>query len=470
MTKKISNFGRNVEYTPAEVYQPESPDDVLDILNKHRGEEIRAVGKLHSWSQAIKTTGVLIDMRLLKSIDIERDERTTLVDVEAGCQIKRLVRELAKEDLTLPSLGLIDEQTVAGATATGTHGSGKNSLSHYIESVSIAHYGPRTGRARITTIRSGQDLKAARCSLGLMGIVVSLKLRCRPRYRLEELTRMHDSLTSVLALENEYPQQQFYLFPWTWKYLGHHRVETEAQRSWLAPLYQAYWFGMIDVGLHLIMIFLARVLRSGWAQRFFYRWIVNLTVIRNIRVVDDSSSILTMQHELFRHIEIEIFVQRAQLESTINYLKDVISRFGGVNRRPLPSTRTSLEQLGRWEEFTQYRGKYTHHYPICVRRIRSDATLISMCSPGDPVNEDWYAISLISFQRPKDRKGFFDFANFVAETCSRLFQARCHWGKYHSLDRETIESLYPKLDQFRESVKRHDPDGVFCNDWLRELI
>ena len=43
--------------------------------------------------------------------------------------------ELAESKHTLPSLGLIDEQTVAGATATGTHGSGRNSLSHYVQAV-----------------------------------------------------------------------------------------------------------------------------------------------------------------------------------------------------------------------------------------------------------------------------------------------------------------------------------------------
>ena len=470
MAKKIANFGRNLEFLPAAVYRPETSEEVLELLNRHREQEIRAIGTLHSWSRAPVTDGVMLELKHLNSIEIDRNHQSTSVTVGAGCQLKRLVKHLAGQGLTLPSLGLIDEQTVAGATATGTHGSGKNSLSHYIETVSIAHYDEQSGAAKITVVESGSDLKAARCSLGLMGIIVSLQIRCRQEYRIEEHARSHDTLESVLSEEASYPQQQFYLMPWSWRFFAHHRVETDAPNSWLAPLYRAYCFFGIDFGLHLVIYILVKLIRSAWAVRFFYKRIVPFAVIRNWKIVEDSSATLTMQHELFRHIEIEVFVQRSQLDDATQYLIDVISVFGGQELNHPQSTEALLEKIGRWDELVQAHGTYVHHYPICYRRILTDETLISMASPGEQIDEDWYSISLISYQWPSDRKGFFAFADFLGSTFAQLFNGRCHWGKYQSLDRETIESLYPSIDEFRNAIERFDPAGVFKNEWFRQLF
>ena len=51
---EIVNFGGNVRFTPAQVYIPESEQDVLDILNRHRNGHIRVVASLHAWSNAFK--------------------------------------------------------------------------------------------------------------------------------------------------------------------------------------------------------------------------------------------------------------------------------------------------------------------------------------------------------------------------------------------------------------------------------
>jgi len=204
--------------------------------------------------------------------------------------------------------------------------------------------------------------------------------------------------------------------------------------------------------------------------RMFFKRILPFAIIRNWKVVEGSSAILTMQHELFRHIEIEVFVQRSKLEDATQLLIDVISVFGGREFKHRQSTEPSLKKIGRWDELEQHRGEYVHHYPICIRRILPDATLISMASPGESMDEDWYAISLISYQWPRDRMGFFAFAEFVGPTFAQLFGGRCHWGKYQPLDRATIEALYPMIDEFRDTVKRFDPNGVFKNDWLRQLF
>ena len=258
----IYNFGRNQVLRPASFYEPGSAQEVLEILDRHRGEQIRAIGSLHSWSEAPCGDGVVISLRRLNTIDVHETGPEDSASVGAGAQIKTILHALKKRGKTLPSLGLITEQTIAGAMSTGTHGSGKNSLSHYVQAVRIARYDADTGRAIIEDIEAGDDLRAARCSLGCLGVILSVRIRIRELYSVEEHWREYESLEDVLAAEHEYPLQQFLLVPWKWTFLAQHRKEMPYGRSWLAWLYRLYWFLLIDLALHLLLLFAARIVKN----------------------------------------------------------------------------------------------------------------------------------------------------------------------------------------------------------------
>lgn len=456
--KTISNFGKNVSFTPATYSEPKSEEDVLQLLQKHRDQNIRVVASRHGWSDGIRTDGLLIDVQHLNHVTVDKEQQT--VRVGAGCKIKHLLQQIKLEGLTLPSLGLIDEQTVAGATANGTHGSGKHSLSHYIVRVRVAHYDSETGQPTVSVIESGQDLLAGRCSLGLLGVILEIEFTTRPTYNVQEHSKFHRSLECVLAAEKEYPLQQFFLMPWSWQWIGQHRIESDQPRSRFAGLYRVYWHLGIDWGLHLVMYLLVKILRASILVRSFYRFLLPLVFVRNLRVTDDSHSMLTMEHELFRHIEIEFFVTRSKLEAALDYVKDSMIAFSG--QRPVDASVTVPKE---------HIGTYCHHYPICVRRILSDETLISMASPvADNSDEDWYSISVISIEWPNRREGFVLLAEFLASQLASRFDARCHWGKYNPLDRASNERLYPMLDEFRNVVERFDPQGHFANQWLRDVV
>ena len=467
-TEKIWNFGKNVCIEPKFFYCPESAAEVIDVLERHRQEKIRVIGSLHAWSDATKTSGVLLELSRINSVSVDANALT--VTVGGGCKVKHLLKELAHHKLTLPSVGLIDEQTVAGATATATHGSGRHSLSHYIIALEIAHFDQATGEPKISRVDSGVELEAARCSLGLMGVVLSITFRCIPCYNIEEHTAVHSDLKSVLAMEDECPQQQFYLMPWSWSFFGHHRVASDKPRSKFASLYRWYCFLVIDVGLHIAVYVLSKIIKGAWAAQFFFRRILPFTIIRNWKVVDDSHSMLTMEHELFRHLEIELFVQRSKLQEASDFLVHVLKRSAGSTEAGSVEIEGQLDQLETRSEFESLNGCYVHHYPICFRRIVNDDALISMAAASGESDEDWFAISLISYQKPNDRDGFFKFAHFVAPAFSKLFKGRCHWGKYNPLEKSDNEAVYPRLDDFRKVCEEFDRDGFFRNDWLERVL
>ena len=461
------NFGRNRVLQPSAAYTPADEQEVLEILNRHRGQSIRAVGRLHSWSEAVLGDGVQLDLRRLNDVVLEPDGDQFVATVGAGCQIKRLLKELNRGGATLHSLGLITVQTIAGAISTGTHGSGRHSMSHYVEEVRLARYDESTGQAIIDELSDGESLLAARCSLGSLGIILSVKIRCRAQYNVQEHFTESRRLEDVMDAEESYPIQQFYLIPWRWSYFIQHRREDTGKRSLLAKLYRIYWLSVMDYGLHLQILFLERMLRSRRMIRFAFRRIVSAFLIRKWKVTDRSSSMLVMKHEAFRHIEIELFVPRDQLADALKFTREIIKVAGGKESTLSAVNQQRIDDLGMQEDLDGLHDQYCHHYPICVRRVIPDDTLISMASGG---NQDWYAVSFISYARPKRRAGFSLFASFMARSMSQLFQARPHWGKICPLEASELTSLYPRFDSFRTVCNSLDPQGVFQNEWTTALL
>src|SRR5690349_9658239 len=114
MTKSFTNFGGNLRFSPAAQLTPRTENEVLRVLADHPGRKIRAVGRLHSWSELAVTDEILVDLRHLNQVRIEHEADGGWVTVGGGCQIKRLLVVLDRTHLTIPTLGLIAEQTIAG--------------------------------------------------------------------------------------------------------------------------------------------------------------------------------------------------------------------------------------------------------------------------------------------------------------------------------------------------------------------
>ena len=74
-------------------------------------------------------------------------------------------------------------------------------------------------------------MREARGSLGGLGIILGVRIRCRSQYNIEEHWQEYPTLDPVLVAEKEFPLQQFFLVPWRWTYLAQHRQETSSRRS-----------------------------------------------------------------------------------------------------------------------------------------------------------------------------------------------------------------------------------------------
>ena len=182
---------------------------------------------------------------------------------------------------------------------------------------------------------------------------------------------------------------------------------------------------------------------------------------------------------------------RSSLKPALEHVQETITVFGGQQPADQKSGNDSATAI-----HDQQQGMYCHHYPICVRRVLADDTLVSMTGPSresefaqttpqenftdEAVSEsrnnetsnenDWYAISFISYERPDRRAGFFVFAKFLASSMHVRFGARCHWGKHNPLDLTANEQLYPQLATFRQVVQRFVPHSRFSNVWVHDVL
>ena len=465
--RQIANFGGNVRFTPRHLYKPATEAEVLEILNKHAYGKVRVLGALHSWRPSVVDADAMVDMCRFDAVDIERARNGSVwAVVGGGCRIKDLLWKLQQlAGVTLPSIGLMTEQSIAGAISTGTHGSGRHPMSHYMAEIRVAAY-DANGKARVYEWKSGVELRAARCAVGCMGIILSVKFRCVLRYEVAESIVSCTTLDEVLAKESEFSLQQFYLLPHRWTYLVQRRAALDwpKRRSLGALIYRAYWHLFIDIGLHVVLRLLVDFVKRPSLVRFFYRHILTKLIPKNRTVIDRDCRMLVMEHELFRHFEIEILVPSRHLQSSAAFVRAIVEAFDRPSAVVSPEIATKLQAIGLDRELQALRGSFTHHYPITFRRVLADDTLISM-SCGDA--EPYYAISFITYAQQGD--AFFGLASFLARSMTKLFAARLHWGKHFPLTREEIAELYPGLAEFRRICRQVDPNGVFRNDFSKRI-
>lgn len=467
--RKIVNFGGNQRWY-SDCRRPESEDEILEILQQNPRATVRAIGSGHSWSDVAANTDIALDMSAFCSVDIITDDGEQRVRVGAGCRLQDLLDKLhSMSDRTLPTLGAIKKQTISGAISTGTHGSGLQSLSHFVVTVRTAVFDHATGHPVIREFREGPELEAARCGLGCVGIILSVDLPTVPKYLVSETIRFRDSIDEIVAAFDEQPLSNFVLTPYSWTFAMFERKPVKMRRrstaEWCkAWFFRAYGFAVMDVGFHVGM-HVARLLgpvgiRAGLR-------LAPIFLIRNRERIDDAEHVLTTYHYLFRHEEMEIFVREAELRRAVEFVRAAVEHFAGFEATFPSQFLPAIKEAGLEQALHDQRGSYTHHYPLFCRRILPDETMISMTASCD---EPMYSISIFNYDRPAHRERYHEFCRFLAYTLLRLVHARLHWGKHFPFQYRDIASAYPRLEEFRTLCRSLDANGNLRNGYTKQVL
>jgi FAD/FMN-containing dehydrogenase len=171
-----SNWAGNVSCRPRQIAQPATVVELQQLV-ADSDLEVRVAGAGHSFSPLCATDGLLVDLSALTGLQAVDTASSTAV-VAAGTCISDLGEPLRTAGFGLANQGDVDTQAIAGAIATGTHGSGAfGSLATVVRSAEVV-------------LPSGDLVRQeeAGLALGMLGVIVSLELAVEPAYRLHERT------------------------------------------------------------------------------------------------------------------------------------------------------------------------------------------------------------------------------------------------------------------------------------------
>lgn len=488
-----ATWARTFASRPELFIQPSTVAQVEQVIKlaRHRRRRIATTGCGHSPSDMTCTSSWLVNLDRLNRI-IEIDRASCIVTVEAGIRLYDLSAELAKHDLALPNLGSINEQSLAGACATGTHGS---SLRHGLLSDDIVALkitlGDGTTRtcSRDTTDPDESDLfRAALLSLGTLGIVVEISLRAVPSFRLRwSQTVDKDTVafeawkrgdTDGTSRHSELWTQSHFVRVWWFPYTrravvwsAEDAVESPEEAPDFTPP-TSYYDSALGYLVYHNLLYLSRFVPRilPWIEWFVFG----------------------MQYG-FRNGSTTSGLQPSDKALLMNCL---YSQF--VNEWAIPLARgpEALTRLGAWinrlkpgdEGYVDHgipfsaEGLYVHA-PVEVRvadtaakqdaRRKENPDSLSTRPFLDPTPTDGPTLYLNAIMyRPyfKDPPGV-DRYNEAFEWLMRDLGGKPHWAKNFGSDHSELAAAYgDDLTKFNAVRNASDPDGVFVGPWHRRNL
>jgi xylitol oxidase len=173
----LTNWAGNITFGAARVHRPGSLDELQSVVAA--SDRVRALGSGHSFSPVADTTADLVSVAgLPATVEVSADRTTATV--AAGMRYGEVAVALQAHGLALHNLGSLPHISVAGAVATGTHGSGPTlgSLSTAVVGLDLV---TATG-AMLRLDRTDPRFPGATVSLGALGVVTAVTLAVQPTY------------------------------------------------------------------------------------------------------------------------------------------------------------------------------------------------------------------------------------------------------------------------------------------------
>jgi alditol oxidase len=175
---ELTNWAGNLAYKAESVHHPTSVVEVQELVA--RLPRVRALGTRHSFNTiADSPGGALISLSALAP-EVTIDAKAMTVSVTGGTRYGVLAAELQAQGYALHNTGSLPHISLAGATATGTHGSGDRNgiLSTAVSALELV----TADGSLLTVDRSNPDLKALAVGLGAFGVVTRVVLDIQPTY------------------------------------------------------------------------------------------------------------------------------------------------------------------------------------------------------------------------------------------------------------------------------------------------
>ncbi|AYG02616.1 D-arabinono-1,4-lactone oxidase [Gryllotalpicola protaetiae] len=429
------NWSRTESVHPIRVETPDSPEAVQRAVQAaaHQGLTIKAIGAGHSFTGIAVAEGVQLLPDRLQGV-VAVDEASARVTLAAGTRLWQLPRLLTPYGLALQNMGDIDRQSIAGATSTGTHGTGGSfgGLATQITAVTLV---TGTGELlRVSETENAELLPAARLGLGALGIVVDVTIQCVPAFALHAVERpepLPEVLDDYLERSAREDHFEFYWFPHTQVAL----TKTNTRLPGDAPRHP---LGLLD-----------RVVGDELLSNDLYRGLCALATITPAMIpgVNRLATRLTGDRE-FTDASPKVFVTNRSV------------RFRETEYAlPRAAVPEALRELDRLIE----RRGWRISFPVEVRSAAADDNWLSTAYGRET---GYIAVHRYYRETRPDQLEYFAAAEKIMVEAG----GRPHWGKLHTRDAGFFAQAYPRFDDFLAARDRLDPGRVFRNPYLDRVL
>jgi len=424
-----TNWAGNQKSRPVTIEKPRTDSEVVSVIQRavNRQQRVKVVGSGHSFTGIAVPDEVMIDLSRMNRV-VSVDRTGGVITVQAGIVLSDLNAQLELQHLSMPNLGDVTYQTLAGALSTSTHGTGlqRTGLAAQIRAFKIV-----TASGEILACDPEQNAEIFHCgrvSLGSLGVITEVTLNVVPAFNLRaveqpmRISHVLDNFTQLIEANDFF---EFYWVPHTkWALTKANNVSTAQIDS---PGRFATWYNKMFLENYAFGL-LCRV------GRLFPRMIPKFATILpssgRVEYVNVSHRIFSSKR-LVKFYEMEYSIS---LDGLVPALREVM-------------------------QMVEDRG-FRISFPVEVRCTGADDIPLST-STGR--RSAYIAVHMFKGSE------YSDYFRAV-EAILRKYEGRPHWGKIHHLDASDISSLYPDYQRFIEVRNQLDPEGVFTNDYLRRVL
>jgi len=426
----VANWAGNQRWMPHERAQPTSVGEVATIVSgAHReGRRVKVIGGGHSFTATAATDGVQLRLDALDRV-IAIDERRRRVRVGAGIKLHRLNDVLAEHGVAMPNLGDIDRQSLAGAIATATHGTGRH-LGNLATTVVAMEMVSGTGDVVSCSEDVEPDLlRVARVGVGALGVVTEVTLQCVDAFNLharetvEPIDDLLDRFDEHVAGSDHF---EFFLMP------GGRRAQVKRNDRTTEPARPPTRWGYLRDKVLAENVGFGAVCRVGRRVPALAPRLAKLvTSAAAERDVIDRSDRVFCSPRHVRFVEMEYGLPIEHVPAALRRVGELAANL------PTPVL-----------------------FPIEVRVSAGDDIPLSTAFGRD---SGWIAVHQY---RGMPFEEYFDAVERIMDD----YAGRPHWGKLHFQRAATLRDRYPQWDQFALVRDRLDPDRTFANPYLDRVL
>ncbi len=420
------NWAKNVQSKVANYFQPETEEEIIDIVKQY--DKIRVVGTGHSWSDICATNEALLNLDFYNNIT-HIDKERKLVTVQAGIKLWHLNNLLDKEGLALTNLGSIDQQSLAGAISTGTHGSGIQFQilgSQMLEFTLIKANG---SELIINKEKDTELFNACVVNLGCLGIISEITLQVTDAFTLHDYTTtipFDDVIENIDTYLKENDHFKLWWLPPSKDIIvfRYQRTKEKPNDSKLRVFLKDY---LLAVVLYRFMVFCAKLFP-------FIAKPLNRMLTWNMkgpldRIEKSYKVYVVPDPPLHRETEWTFDIARAKeiLKAYRNFITE---------------------------------NKYNLNFIQEIRFTKGDDYWLSACYKRDAL---W--LGLYNYAHEKWDKVLPEYEAFAKQ-----YNGRPHWGKEFTKDKDYLSQQYERYHDFIKLKNEFDPTKKFENKFVEELF